>query len=361
MDTHRQVFGNNLTTTGAFLRGASWVNQCHTPTSVCSFVGGVLHELTPSNIRYAAVDCLVAIRLHIFDVELFKGDELVFVHQLARFLVGEVVAPICCPFVGVAKGFDYLAPFRATLGKALFLTLQSGNVSRVLLHPALAFNGLTVAKIGKGRQAKINPDNVVIRWHCSCRTFTRKTGVPIAYRITLNGQGFDVSTDGTMQLHSHVANLGNGQPIANELKTGLLEGERIIQALALKARVARFFTGFDTAKERLERKFYSLLYVLQDLRMNTLQGWLIGFPLRQKLIGVIQAQRLTILLISVFTSRQRVVINPTAKLKHFFKACSLGASWIKAVLVCQSHRTSVSCFTPNVNCVNPWMFETLSG
>ena len=114
MDTHRQVFGNNRATTRAFLRGASWVNQCYTPTSVCSFVGGVLHELTPSNIRYVTVDCLVAASrgplLHLFDVELFKGNELVFVHQLARFLMSEVVAPICGPFIGVAKGFDDLAP-----------------------------------------------------------------------------------------------------------------------------------------------------------------------------------------------------------------------------------------------------------
>ena len=48
MNTHSYIFGNDNTTTGAFLRRAARINQCDTPTSVCSFVGSELHELTPS-------------------------------------------------------------------------------------------------------------------------------------------------------------------------------------------------------------------------------------------------------------------------------------------------------------------------
>ncbi len=98
MDTYRQVFGNNDATTGACLRCASWVDPRDTPTSVCSFVGSELHELTPGHIRYAACDVLVACRCascgsdHILNVEFFKGNELVLIDQLARFLMGKVTA-----------------------------------------------------------------------------------------------------------------------------------------------------------------------------------------------------------------------------------------------------------------------------
>ena len=65
MDTYRQVFKNNRTTTGACLRCTSRVNQCDTPTSVCSFVGGELHELTPGYIGNATADCLAAVDLRL--------------------------------------------------------------------------------------------------------------------------------------------------------------------------------------------------------------------------------------------------------------------------------------------------------
>jgi hypothetical protein len=121
----------------------------------------------------------------------------------------------------------------------------------------------------------------------------------------------------------------------------LLKGEAIVQSPTLKARVSRFFTSLDTAKECLKRKLYPLLHVLQDLGVNLPQHWLSGFPFGQQLVSVIQAEGLARFLVGVFTNRQRVIVDPTAKLKHSFKACSLGASWEKAVLVCQSHRCIV--------------------
>ena len=114
---------------------------------------------------------------------------------------------------------------------------------------------------------------------------------------------------------------------------------------------------FDTTKERLKRQVHPRLHILQDLGMNRFQGWLIGFPLRQKLIGVIQAQRLFLLLVGVLAGRQCIVIDPTAKLKHSFKACSLGARWEKSVLVGQSHRCIITFLRGLASCVNPFPLE----
>lgn len=289
MDTYCYVFGNNNTTTGAVLRCTSGINQCYHPTSVCSFVGGEPHELTPGYVRNAPADRLVAVDLHILDVEFFKSDELVFIYQFARFLVSEIVAPIGRTFVGMAKGVNHLAPFGATLSKAFFLSLQSGDVCGILLHPSLALNLVPVAEIGKGHQAKVNPDNVGRRLQWLGFTFAGEASVEVSDCIALDGQGFDVGADGAMQLYRNVANLGNGQLITNKFETGLLEGERVIQPLALKAGVSWFFTSLDATKERLKRQVNPFLHILQYLGMNRFQGWLIGFPLRQQFVGIIQA------------------------------------------------------------------------
>ena len=101
MDTYRQVFGNNRTRT--LLRCASGVDEHHRPTSIRSFVGGELDELTPSHISNAPADCLVSVDLHLLNVKVFKGNELVFVDQLARFLVRKVAPSIGRTFVGMAR------------------------------------------------------------------------------------------------------------------------------------------------------------------------------------------------------------------------------------------------------------------
>ena len=268
MDTHSYVFGNDDATPGAFLRRAAWVNECNTPTSVCSFVGSELHELTPSNIRNAAANCLVPVGLHILDVEFFKGNELVFIHQLARFLMGKVIAPIGGSFVGMTQCLNDLTALSAALGELLFLTLQAGNVSGVFLHPALAVNLFAIAEIGKGRQAKVNTDNVVISRQRLNVALTREASVEVANRVTLDSQGFDVGADGAMQINGYVANLGDPKPVTDQLKARLGKGEAIVQALALKAWVSRFFASLDTAKESLKSQIDTLLHVLQNLGVN---------------------------------------------------------------------------------------------
>lgn len=329
MDTNLNVFGNNRTTTGAFLRCASWVNVHHSPTSFFRFVGGELHELTPSYIRNAPADCLVSVDLHILDVELFKGDELVFVDQFARFLMSKVCATVSGTLVGVAQSMNNFAAFgRVPIGclcKAFFLALQSGNVVLVYLHPALAVNLVAVAEVGKGGQSQVDTNNIMVGRQWVVGTFAREAGIEVTNGVALNCQRLDVGTDIAVQLNANVTYLGNSQLVTSEFETGLLEGERVVSTIALKAWIPRFFTRFHTAKERLKRKVNSLLYILQDLRMNAIECRLVGFPLRQKLISSIQVQRLFLLLIGVLASSKRLVIDETAKLKHSFEACTLCA------------------------------------
>ena len=48
----------------------------------------------------------------------------------------------------------------------------------------------------------------------------------------------------------------------------LREGHRVIATLPPKARMARLFSGFDTAKEGLKGQIHALGHILQDLGMR---------------------------------------------------------------------------------------------
>lgn len=79
MHAYRQVFRDKGMTTAAHLRSPFRVNLYRDSTSVCSFVERALHELTPSDIRDAAVNVPVSVGLHPLNVQFFKSNDLVFV------------------------------------------------------------------------------------------------------------------------------------------------------------------------------------------------------------------------------------------------------------------------------------------
>jgi hypothetical protein len=112
--TNGQIFRDNLSTTGALLRCAPGVNECHTMTSVFCSVRSELHELTPGHIRYAPVDGFPAVLLHVLNLKVLKGYELGFVCQLARLMVCKVAATIRGATVRLTQSADHLAAFWPT-------------------------------------------------------------------------------------------------------------------------------------------------------------------------------------------------------------------------------------------------------
>ncbi len=363
MNTHFNAFRDNRMATGAHLRCTPGVNECHHPTSVCSFVGGELHELTPGYIGNAAGVAFIFRGLHVQNVEFLKSDELIFVHQFTRLLMGEVAPSIRHPLVSVIKGVDYFLALKATFGKLLFPALQAGNVGGIFLHPALALNLLTVAEIGEGGQAQVNAHRLVswFKWY-GFRVPTGRAGkasIEIANGVTLDCQCLDRCTDRAMQLNRHVANLGERDLVANEFEARLLEGEAVVVPIALEAwKPWFFFASFDAAKECLIRQIYTFLHVLQYLRMNANQRWLIRFPFNQQFVRIVQGNRFACFFVGVLASSQRFVVDETAKLKRSFEACALRGCWEKAVLVRQSHASIVTYLRGLCNYVNMQMQGT---
>ena len=343
MDTNTEVFGNNSATTGTHLRCAFGIDEHHQPTSVCSFVGSELHELTPSHISNAPADRLVAIDLHISNIQVFKRNELVFVDQLARFLMSEVATAIGRTFVSMTERMHNLAPFGAVLRKQFLLTLQTSNIPFVLLHPTLASDLLTITQVGKGGQSKIDANNLG-NWRQRLNiALTGKTRIPVANRIPPNGKRLDLPANWAMQLDLYSTNLGKRQLIAHQLETRLRKSEGVISITTSKTRIANlFFTSLYPAKESLKRQIDTRANLLQHLGMYDDQRRILRFPLQNHADRIVATYRPLLLFPSILSSLKRFIIKPTTSAKCFLKACSLGASREKPVFISQAHRCIVA-------------------
>lgn len=346
MDTNRQIFWHNLTTTGTPLRGPSGVNQDKPPSSLCRFDVGMLHKLTPGHIRNAPVNGAIAVGLHRLNSQVLKHDQAEAVDQLTAFLVREVVPPVLDAAMDMVQGLDRSGPLRRPPIQLAHLALDSFQVLFISFHPTLPFDGLTGAEGGKSGQAQVKPNHFSRQRQRFWLNFTRKTSKPVAYPISLDGQSLDRSLDGPVQLDLDLANLGEKQPFP-QLKPRLLKGEAGVPAKALEARIAVFMAGFDPLKEGLKSQVNPLLNVLQDLRMNLGQFRPLRLPSSQDFVGLVQAQGLLFLLPGQTTQRQSVVIDAPARFKSLLKPGTLLFGWKEAVLKCLTH--SCECVNNSTN------------
>ncbi len=140
-----------------------------------------------------------------------------------------------------------------------------------------------------------------------------------------------------MQFNLNGSNLGERELIVIQSITRLFEGEAIVHPIPFEAWVAWVFASFDTAKESLERKFYTFLNILQNLRMNFTKPGFIYFPYREQFVRVIQGQTLARLFVGIFANTQRIIVDPTTNTKRSIKLGALGRCWEQAILVGQSH------------------------
>lgn len=347
MDTLRQVFFDNRTTTGTSLGSVFGVNQYNTPASFCRFARGVLYKSPPGYVSYSLVNGFVAVCLHPINVQIFKDHQPKTVDQLSAFLMGKIITPVFDTGMNVVKSLDSLTSLRTTLWKRTHFALDTLQVLFVLLHPALAFNRFTCAKCGKSGQAQVNTGHLRRYRQRPWFNFTRETSIPVTQSIALDSERFNSTFNGPVQLNFHVAYFGQSQVVISQLKARLLERETVISAKALVSWETVFMTFSDPAKKRLESQVNSLLNVLQYLRVNVSQFGITDLPARQLLVGIVQAQRFSLLLPGATTQIECTVIDLAARLKCFVQASALRFGWVDTVLECFTH--SYICVNYSIN------------
>lgn len=346
MFSDRQVFRDNLATTSTHLRCAPGVNQYHSPRSFFRFRLTELYKFTPGRIGYAPVDGLVAVLLHVLNVQVFKGNELVFIDQLSTFLMREVVAPVRLALVGMTKGVHGLAAFLATFSELFFLSLQPGDVFGVSLHPTLALDLLTIRKVGKGRQAQVKPHNLVSWRQRFGFHNAAKAGIPVADTVTANSQSLTLALKRPVQLDFHIANLGQTQAAVwskSPVPPCSWVGEAVIAVKRLEARVTGLFLArLHTAEEGAEGEVKPDHRFLHGLGMTTLEPFVFFFPGRQQLDRIVSANTFLPLLPSLFACFKRFVIDKAAGVKLELQSLTLGSGGEKPVLERLAHTIIVS-------------------
>lgn len=344
-----QLLRNHLATSGAQLGGIPGVNSNDLTTSFYRFVRGELYELTPGHICDTPVDRVVPMGLQALDVQILEGDELIRVDQLPTFLVCEILAPVGLPLIGVLQGMHRLLPFGTAQREFFLLALQAGDVFCIRFHPALALDFGAIRKDRKRRQPQVDPNHLVVSWKWFFFHFTGETGIPIAKRVTPEGQGFDCSPNGSVLDQTQRANFGKKQTVIEKSKPRLFEGETVVAPVAFEARKPGGCPGFDPAEEGFEGQVHTLLGILQHLRMHLHQFWFALLPGSQQLMGIIQRERFMFLLPGVLASGQGFVVHPTAYFQRFLKQSTLASRGIKAKLKGLLHRTIVLgiCFHGN--------------
>lgn len=164
MNTDRQGFRHNLPTARTSLGGVAWVNEYDATASFFRFARGELYELMSGNIPDAFVQASVRAVFHVDNVQLLKGDKLIFVDQLARFFMRKVAAAIGNALVDVVD--DPLA--LAILGRPLCLFRQAALCFRqgflVLTKETGIVNRVAIAQGGKVGQTHIDTNHLVCEW-----------------------------------------------------------------------------------------------------------------------------------------------------------------------------------------------------
>lgn len=345
--TDMQIFRNDVTTTRAFLRCTPGINQYNSPASFFRFALTELYESSPGHISYTLVKDFVAILLHTLYVQVFKRDELIFVDQLTRFLVSEIIASVSLTLVSVLQGANRLPPLRAAFGQFLFLAVQPGHIFCIPPHPSLALNLVAVGEDGKCRQSQINTHNLIRWWHWLGFDNTRETGVPVTDTITPDSQGFAHTFKWPMQLDFYITDFGEANTAVIEkspVSFLLWISERIVTMAGLEAWVSWFLAVLYAAEESTKGKVNPLLGILHSLSMSLLQPLVFLLPLCQEFIRLIPAQRHLFVLPGITAHFQRLIVYPSAGIKTLLQCCTLCGRWEKPVLEGFTHRRTISCF-----------------
>ena len=348
VDTNGQGFFNQSATTRTHLGRVARVNCYHAATGPFCLVRRVLYQLIPGGVTDAFIQAVPALGLHLLNVQVLKGDELVAVHQLPAELVGEIPTAVGYSFMDMLDNSLVLAIF----GRAFFGFTQAAlRLSECLFvtpEKAGILDFLTRAKGSKGFQAHIYTNYSGHRGQGFGRELAREASVPVTKTIVANSQCLDGSDDGAVQLNFHVTDFREPQPTIRYAKAGLRVGERIVTVMTSKAGIARGLSVLDAAKEGLKGKVKTHTDILQNLRMHRLEGRMFPLESRNHLDGVVQRYRLLPFLPGIPTMGQHVVIQPATFIQRLLQDMALFLGRIESVLV-SLHTDSIARFYVSVN------------
>src|SRR6266567_1460042 len=268
---------------------------------------------------------------HAVDMQIFHTDHPEVVDDLPAFLMGKIVTSELHPFVNPCHNLTMFSPLRCALSKFGVFALHFRQGFLLLAEKARVGYLFFLGERSECLQPNVDTNLRSNRFKAKRLTLARKADVPLSCRRPLHRTGFHLAHALTMVDHFDGANLGEAHPLimrgrlggcpgdrdnGDNAKATLREGETVISAFALEARIARLLGMFsDSTKECLESQINTNGNVLQDLGMDPMKGRAFLFQDRERILLLKTGERNTIAFIGRFPHLQQVIIEPTALFK----------------------------------------------
>src|SRR6266699_3628280 len=301
-----------MSTPAAGLTAIGRIDSNVGPASFFRFAGQFAEKFRPTGIMNALRKTVVM--RHAVDLQVFHTDDPKGIDDLAAFLMGEVISSKGDALMHTSYCLPVFTTLRTSFRKFAVFTLDFGQGLLFLAEKAGVVYLRAVRESSKRLESHVYP---YLSRHLrqSLRvTFHRKGSIPLVGRGTVDGEGFDLATDGPMQDDLEVSN-ARSIPLALliHLKATLGIGEAVVAVLALetgKARVLGMF--FYTSEEGFHGQIQPDRHILQHLGMDRGQGGAFLFQERPGGLLLLEGERETLRLICLFASLQQMVIEPTA-------------------------------------------------
>jgi len=263
----------------AILRRIGRIDFDERSASFFRFARELGKECRPRGIYHAFGKTMVM--NHAVHLEVFYADDPIGIDDLAAVLMGEVVTSEADTLMYSRYHLTVLTPFWCTFGKFGVLALHFCQGFLFLAKEAWVRYLFTIREGSKGLESHVNADLFRAFWQTLKFDFTRERGIPFPCRGTPNGQGFDLASYRPMQDDLEMSNTRAIQlALLIELETKLRKGEAIIAVFPSQSRIAGVLTCFAASEECLKSQINSYCYILQHLRMNSVQRWAFLFQSR---------------------------------------------------------------------------------
>ncbi len=306
----------------AILTCIGWINCRVLSASIFCFARKLVGESRPCRVSNAFSETVIV--HHPVDVQIFHTDDAELIDDFTRLLVREIVALESNALMHARDNLTPPGSFRRTLFFFAQKTLRF--CERVLFRAKEARVIYLVARreVSEGFKSNIYPD-LFKRFRQGLRVFnlTGEGSVPLARATTPNVASLNLPFNRAMQFDVDVADFRECQMMPVNLKTRLREGEAIVAMLSPESWIARLFSGFHAAKERLKRKVKAHGDVLQNLTVNCLQRFALLLQRAEAVDLRVEEKRFTAFFVGVFTLFEQFVVQPTTFIQRVPQDSSL--------------------------------------
>lgn len=337
MHSFREFFLNDLATCRASLRRIAWINSYSQPTSVFSFVGGVVHELVPRSVTDAFRKTMIS--KHVCDRQVFERDEVVLVDQLAAKLVGKVGTSVCNSFAyGARDNFACLASSETALRLCGKFALRTNKVAFIIPQESRIVDLLASAKSCKRSQPNVYSNLLARVWQDVLFRLAHDQDEPFA-RSVGKGHRFDLAFGRTMKDRFDVANELKVASEAFDLAPVAIGRifNRLELSEALETRESGLLARLNAAKEGLVALIESAQCRLQT-GIICIGNIFVSRPCALKPSGLLDIPNtLFCRLVDKLAFIQRRVIQGAMRFDHGVHSRFLCACWVKAKLESLNH------------------------